>query len=65
MTFLTDTGLLIVEASIAAYCGFDALNDAAEEWQRSTRRLGGWAIEPLQRRIAAISVGATPRPASA
>ena len=64
MTFLTDTGLLLAEASIAAYCGFDALNRAAEEWQSSTKRLGEWAAAPLRRRLDAISGSVAVPPAS-
>lgn len=58
MAFLTDTGLLLAEAMIAAHCGPEALRDAAAEWQRSTKRLGGWATAPLRRRLDAIERGA-------
>jgi hypothetical protein len=55
MTFITDTGLLIVEATVATACGFEALNNVAEGWRESTQRLGAWASASVNRRLAAIN----------
>lgn len=54
MTFLADTGLLIAEAQIASYTGFDALIAAADRWAMKPRGLGAWATETLDRRMSAI-----------
>lgn len=54
MTFLMDTGLLIMETQIAVYVGFDALKKAAEAWAKNPRKLGSWATATLDDRLAAF-----------
>jgi hypothetical protein len=52
--FLADSGLLLVEAQLAAYT--DALRQTAADWAASTvGALGAWAAAPVRDRIKVIA----------
>jgi hypothetical protein len=54
--FLVDSGLLVIEAQVAAHIGIDAYRSAAAEWTaRTDHRLGGWASSPVQRRVETVA----------
>jgi hypothetical protein len=55
--FLADSGLLLVEAQLAAYTGIDALQQTAANWAADIAdTLGDWAAAPVRDRIEVISV---------
>jgi len=54
--FLADSGLLLIEAQIAAYTGIDAFQRAAAEWTgRTDDKLGGWASGNVRSRVEIIA----------
>jgi hypothetical protein len=58
--FLVDSGLLVIEAQVAAHIGIDAYRSAAAEWTaRTDHRLGGWASSPVQRRVETVAARST------
>jgi hypothetical protein len=59
--FLTDSGLLVVEAQIAAYIGIDALRSLVEAWAFATgQHLGSWATTSVRNRVEAIAAWSSP-----
>lgn len=56
MLFLADSGMLLIEAQLAAYTGTDALHATAADWALSTAgTLGAWAAAPVRSRIEVIA----------
>ena len=55
MCSLLDTGLLIAETQLAQHIGVRQLEEIADGWTRSARRIGGWAAEPLKGRLKAVA----------
>ena len=54
MEHLLDTGMLVIETQLAALAGVKALEQQAQAWSKTAKRVGSWAEEPLERRLAAV-----------
>jgi len=54
LLYLADSGLLLYETQLAQYAGLEALTSAVTEWTSSANRMGPWATQAVQRRLAAI-----------